>query len=309
MVHEIWQPYPAIALQLERVKQKMLTSVNIPMKDIEQKIHDYINAPGKYIRSGLALIVATEFNQELDERFIHAGASLELLHLATLIHDDVIDNADFRRGIDAIHTQYSNRIAIYAGDYLLSLSGRLMAESKFEVEHNIVDDKLLEYILIGELRQLMNQQRESMTMVDYLRQIKGKTAVLFGMATMTGGLNTGLSRRQLKRLFYAGQMIGMAFQLNDDLIDYRQQEQESGKPFLQDIQNGIYTAPYLLLKQAHQQPLPEDETEILYLMDKYNIFAQVETMINQYLRKSYRYFESLGVDTTMMKTLLDVLHY
>ncbi|MBS4462595.1 polyprenyl synthetase family protein [Aerococcaceae bacterium zg-B36] len=307
MVHEIWQPYPTLAIQLKRVKQKMLTSVKVPMKEIEQKIHAYINAPGKYLRSGLTLMVANELNQELDERFINAGASLELLHLATLIHDDVIDNADVRRGIDAMHHQYNNRIAIYAGDYLLSLSGRLMSQSKLDLKRNMFEDKLIEHILIGELRQLMNQYRKTMTLMDYLRQIKGKTAILFGMATLTGGLSADLTRRQLKRLFYAGQMIGMAFQLNDDLIDYRKKVEESGKPFLQDIQNGIYTAPYLLLKQEYSQPLPEDSNELLQLMEQYKIFEQVQIMINHYLEKSYRYFEEVGVDTTMLKTLLLLL--
>lgn len=308
MVHKIWQPFPKIEKNLCQVKQMMKSSIYVPMPEVQNKIIEYIDAPGKFIRSGLTLTIADGLNVVLDEELLKAAASIELLHLATLIHDDVIDNASTRRGVEAMHIHFSNRIAIYAGDYLLSLSGRLAEEAHLSMHTNWTDKKILEKILIGELRQLMNQYRLNMNMFDYLRQIQGKTAVLFGMATLVAGIKAGLSKRTLKRLYYAGQMMGMAFQLNDDLIDYRQIEMQSGKPQFQDIQNGIYTAPFILLNEQTEIDLSNMNFECLHqqLLDR-NIYRQVEMMRDKYLQKSENYLRLINIDTTSINHLFKFL--
>lgn len=309
MVHKIWESYPKIEKGVENVIDLMKKSIKLPMPEVNEKIIEYIDAPGKYLRSGLALMVADALDLPLDNYMISSAAALELLHLSTLIHDDVIDHADTRRGITVIQEDFSNKIAIYAGDYLLSISGRLAESSKISVSMNSIDQKAIEYILIGEIRQLMNQNRADMNILDYLRQINGKTATLFGLATLIAGYKAEFSKRDLKRLYYAGQMIGMAFQLNDDLIDYHQAIEVSGKPRLQDVRNGIYTAPYLLLKKyiKHTEAIPVEE--LPDLMEKHDIYRQVETMINNYLDKSWHYFELVNIDATEIKKLVHMLDY
>lgn len=309
VVHKIWESYPTIEKALHDVKRLMKKSVKVPMVEVNNKILEYIDAPGKYLRSGLTIMVADSLGLTIDHSIISAAAGLELLHLSTLIHDDVIDKADTRRGVKVIQKDFSNKIAIYAGDYLLSVSGRLMDESNLKINRNSIDNKIIEHILIGELRQLMNQNREDMTINDYLRQIKGKTATLFGLAVMIAGFKAELPRRDLKRLYYAGQMIGMAFQLNDDLIDYHQTSEVSGKPRLQDVQNGIYTAPYLMLKE---QLVDLDKLEIEALpglMKEYQIFEAVETIIASYLDKSWHYFELVNINSNEIKSLLKNIDY
>nr|WP_230082367.1 polyprenyl synthetase family protein [Streptococcus sp. zg-70] len=209
-----------------------------------------MEAPGKYLRSGLCLLFAQAVDGEIRPEKLYFAAYVEVLHLATLIHDDVIDEADVRRGIRAAHRQFSNRIAIYAGDYLMAYAGRLLAkgiriQGLEQQETTSVNEKLMEGILAGELSQLMNQFNPQMTMRQYLKQIQGKTAFLFGIACQLGALQATGRVRETYRAFQAGRSFGMAFQLRDDLIDYHLTFQESGKPALQDIQNGIYTAPLL----------------------------------------------------------------
>lgn len=309
MVHKIWESYPTIEKALYDVKKLMKNSIKVPMVEVNNKILEYIDAPGKYLRSGLTIMVADNLGLPIDHDVISAAAGLELMHLSTLIHDDVIDNADTRRGVTVIHKDFSNKIAIYAGDYLLSLSGRLIVESNLKINRNMIDNKVIEHILIGELRQLMNQNRDDMTMNDYLRQIKGKTATLFGLAVLIGGIKAELPRRDLKRLYYAGQMIGMAFQLNDDLIDYHQDSAISGKPKLQDVQNGIYTAPYLMLKEQVDNIKDLEYDELPRLMKEYQIFDSVEAVITSYLNKSWHYFELVNINPTKIKELLQKLDY
>lgn len=308
MIHKIWKNYADVEQNITLVKNTLLTSFKVPMPEINAKLAEYVNAPGKYLRSGLVFLVAKSLKMKADESLIKAASAIELLHLATLIHDDVIDRAQTRRGVLAFHEQYSNRIAIYSGDYALLVSGRLLAESEIRNKEVVFDKNLLDHILVGELRQLMNQNRPGMSFMDYLRQIKGKTATLFGMATMLSGVKANLTRKEVKRLFYAGQMIGMAFQLRDDLIDYREDVKESGKPRLQDIQNGIYTAPYLLLKQKVSNLNQLNEEELLLLMEKHDIYKEVERLIEAYLEKAWHYFSLLNLDYDEIKSLINRLN-
>lgn len=307
MVHAIWADYPEIESSLQLVKTTMVKSIKLPMKEIESKIHDYIDAPGKYLRSGLSLMVTQSLNQPIDRKVIDRLAAIEMLHLATLIHDDVIDQADRRRGLEVINQSHSNRIAIYAGDYLLSRSGRLMAESGIGQDERFDNHKVIEQVLIGELRQLVNVNRQDMTMVEYLRQIQGKTATLFGMALAVATIDSNLSRREVKRIYQAGLHIGMYFQILDDLIDYQKEIQQSGKPRFQDIQNGIYTAPYLLLKSMIGDLKSYSLDEISRLMIEKNIYDQTKNLANRYLRKAQNSLKLAGIDNQEIFNLLSNL--
>ncbi|HFI0463506.1 TPA: polyprenyl synthetase family protein [Streptococcus suis] len=307
MVHQIWRPFPIIEKGLSDVKDLMRQSVRVPLPEIETSILQYIEAPGKYIRSGLCLISCQALACNFDQDMYKSAAALEFLHLATLIHDDVIDQANVRRGIATMHQTQSNKIAIYSGDYLLALSARLMAESGIKPQEGYSNSRAIEQILFGELRQLRNINRADMTMMDYLRQIQGKTAVLFGLALVTPALKTSAKRRQLKRLYNAGLMMGMYFQLRDDLIDYQQALHQTGKPQLQDIHNGIFTAPYLLLKDKVGDLTHLDDDDILKLMEEQHIYKQVTDLAEAYLQKAYKQLDLAQVQTQVFRDLFEQL--
>lgn len=252
MVHPMWNAYPDIQQGLEQVKELILSDMRPPHPALAQTIRDYVHAPGKYLRSGLCLLTAMESQGELTQGRLYLAAYLEVLHLATLIHDDVIDEADLRRGLPTVQTRFSNRIAIYTGDYLLAYAARLAAKGLELLDLSErpqlpqLDQTLLERILAGELAQLVNQFNRQMTLKDYLKQIQGKTAFLFGHAMQLGLLRADVADSQLRQAFRAGRAFGTAFQLRDDVLDYRLSASQSGKPVLQDLTNGIYTAPLLL---------------------------------------------------------------
>lgn len=161
MVHQIWNTYPEIERGLEEVKSIILSEMMVLHPAVTSKIVEYVEAPGKYLRAGLCLLFAQMTEGKISRSKLYFAAHLEVLHLATLIHDDVIDGADKRRGVTAAHQQFSNRIAIYTGDYLLAYSGRLLGKGlRFldvtQDDLNLGNDKLMETILRGELSQLIN---------------------------------------------------------------------------------------------------------------------------------------------------------
>ncbi|ABP90722.1 Geranylgeranyl pyrophosphate synthase [Streptococcus suis 05ZYH33] len=128
MVHQIWNTYPEIERGLEEVKSIILSEMMVLHPAVTAKIVEYVEAPGKYLRAGLCLLFAQMTEGKISRSKLYFAAHLEVLHLATLIHDDVIDGADKRRGVTAAHQQFSNRIAIYTGDYLLAYSSRLFGK-------------------------------------------------------------------------------------------------------------------------------------------------------------------------------------
>ncbi|HFI0460913.1 TPA: polyprenyl synthetase family protein [Streptococcus suis] len=301
MVHQIWNAYPDVKRGLKEVKKIILTEMMVLHPAIKSKVVEYVEAPGKYLRAGLCLLFAQLSEGEISRSKLYFAAHLEVLHLATLIHDDVIDGADKRRGVEAAHQQFSNRIAIYTGDYLLAYSGRLLGKGLrfLDISQDDLDlgnDKLMETILRGELSQLLNQFDANMTMKAYLKQIQGKTAFLFGLACQLGSFVPGQSRKDSSMAFRSGQALGMAFQIRDDLIDYRLDVEKSGKPRLQDIQNGIYTAPLLFaisedrsirqhLQNYIQTPSQEGLNVIINKLFATNAIARTEGLIVAYLNK------------------------
>ena len=297
MVHRIWDTMPEVQQELQKVKHIMVSELHIHIPDVAAKIKEYMDAPGKYLRAGLCLVMAQLTPEGITEQKRYTAAAIEVLHLATLIHDDVIDEAATRRGITAMHVQASNRIAIYAGDYLMAYAARLMQKGLGRMDSNPLDAWVMEGILVGELNQLANQYRHGMTIYDYLRQIRGKTALLFASATFFGYYSLSQSAIKNKQAYYLGQAIGMAFQLTDDLIDYQVDEKNSGKPRLQDVQNGIYTAP-LILAMSEQAQIREQlkardekwsETELVQLyqqMQQLNVFERTQDLVDNYMHKA-----------------------
>ncbi|EHI69384.1 polyprenyl synthetase family protein [Streptococcus ictaluri] len=303
MVHAIWKNHSDIYESLQDVKDIIISEMSSIHPDVKAKILDYVNAPGKYLRSGLYLYLAKESSGYISKGKCYLAASIEVLHLATLIHDDVIDQADFRRGVTALHHTYSNKIAIYSGDYLLSYAARLAAKGYQLLnlkEMPAVQQSqyyLIERILSGELSQLININNQDMTMKDYLKQIKGKTAFLFGMACQLGLWSPDISRKQSKAAYHLGLYFGMAFQITDDLIDYRLKESQSGKPRMQDVQNGIYTAPliigkvksfrirHLIDKQKNKAWEMATLESFYQELDTLKAFEETEVLIDKFLKK------------------------
>ena len=263
MIHSMWNEYPFLKQELSAIRQLMLDSVEMEDEDIHQAIVEMLQQGGKMIRPAYLTLFANWSNNGNLQQVRAVAAALELLHVATLLHDDVIDEADMRRGQETLNARYGNRVAIYAGDYVLTSCYRLLSEYAEDLEGVSLPTNGMARVVEGELAQMRNRYRYDLGLQEYLKRIEGKTAQLF-MVSCYMGAKLGEMEDAL-RVKKIGQQIGMAFQILDDILDYQATAQEFGKPVLEDVAQGIYTAPLIYAMEKDSQkiiPLLEKKQEI-----------------------------------------------
>lgn len=261
IVHPMWMEYPELHEELKQVKAMMHASITIENQQIREAIWAVLESGGKMVRPAY-LILFSMWNENRNKEEVHAvAAALELLHVATLLHDDVIDEADTRRGQETISARFGNRVAIYAGDYLLTVCYQLLSKYSPDLAGIQLPTDGMMRVVEGELLQMEESYKTDVTVQDYLKRIDGKTAQLFMLSCMMGERFSGMG--ELERARHIGNSIGMAFQLLDDILDYEVSSSELGKPVLEDVAQGIYTMPLIA-------SLPKCEKELLPLLEKKN---------------------------------------
>ena len=217
-------------------------------------VTDYLRTKGKQIRPILVLLSAKLFGG-INERVLNAGASIELLHNATLIHDDVIDQSASRRGVPTINSVWDNHIAVLVGDYFVS--GSLACAVKagdMRVLSTLA--RMGEDLALGEIDQIDNARHREITEDAYMKIISHKTASLFTSCVEVGGYTSGADDDRLKNLMKFTEMLGQAFQIKDDTFDYFD-DPIVGKPTGNDLREGKITLP--LIYALSKKELPEHE--------------------------------------------------
>lgn len=243
---KIWDTFPELNPPLQNVLIEMSESWRIGFSEIDNAIRSQASA-GKLVRPALTLLFSELTDAPYNQKAIVLGASIELLHLATLIHDDIIDESKLRRGQDSIQAHFGKDTAVYAGDYLLTGMLSLLNDAD-NIQANKLALESLRNILFGELTQKHNRYSTDTSFDNYLTQITGKTAALFKLSVLFGATSSdGVSSQLLDVVGKLGENLGIAFQLLDDYLDFESitEQLSLGKPAGQDIRNGIYTAPIL----------------------------------------------------------------
>lgn len=208
---------------------------------------------GKMMRPMLTLLAAKSVG-EINNRTFYAAASLELLHTASLLHDDVVDESNMRRGALSLNAVYSNRIAILAGDYLFSSS---LYNSALTQNAEIIEalSQLGRTLSSGEMLQLQLQQKGGFCEEKYFEVIKCKTASLFACCARFGALSAGASQEVASRFERFGELLGICFQIKDDIFDYS--NADIGKPTGSDMREGKITLPALyVLANSSDEIIP-----------------------------------------------------
>ncbi len=201
---------------------------------------------GKYIRAISVITAAEDKNGMVHPDAILLAAAIELVHLASLVHDDIIDNADLRRGNITLQKKYGKRTAVICGDYLLSIALRKAASCSNKRDY--LELELHDYVgkvCLGELNQHINNNNIQLSVYQYFKIISGKTAALFEASFLAGAMAEGVRGTELNRYRQLGYEIGMIFQLTDDCMDFENTRAEAEKPVQSDYEQGVITLPLI----------------------------------------------------------------
>jgi geranylgeranyl pyrophosphate synthase len=248
---------------LVRVESKMLTiGGGATYAPLAEAFLALLGSGGKRLRPALALAAYGFFAQPASDKAIAVAAAVETLHNATLVHDDLIDNALVRRGITTLNAVWNKGATVLAGDYLFARAAGFAAETE-DVRVVQLFAETLRIIVEGELRQLFSSRQWRQPKDAYYPRIFAKTASLFASATRSGAILGGATAEQEQALYDYGHHFGMAFQIVDDILDFAGEETTLGKPVGGDLRQGIMTLPFFYYLQAQPDPTP-----IIALLEK-----------------------------------------
>ncbi|MTH52178.1 heptaprenyl diphosphate synthase component II [Bacillus mangrovi] len=239
--------YTFLNKDLDVIEQELQNVVQSDYEMLSEAGLDMLQAGGKRIRPVFVLLSGMFGDYDI-HKIKNVAVALEIIHMATLVHDDVIDDAELRRGRPTVKARWDNRIAMYTGDYLFAKSLELMTELKDPLAHKILSKTIVD-VVIGEIEQLKDKYRFEQSLKDYLTRIKRKTAILIATSCQLGAISAGTEPELHKKLYRFGYYVGMSFQIIDDILDFTSSEKELGKPVGSDLLQGNITLPVLIAMQ------------------------------------------------------------
>lgn len=238
-------------LQLEKVKENMKSQTASGDVFLDGSL-DYLMATGGKMLRPTFLLIGSRMGKAYVEReaeIIKLATAIETIHLATLIHDDIIDEATMRRGKASIQGKYGQSYAVYMGDYLLSQCFLMLTNLNLEKSLAINLAKVVTRICLGDMKQNQLRYDVKITPYKYIKMVSGKTAALFSVAMSSGAYYAGAEEKDVKTLSRIGYEIGMAFQLIDDLLDFEGDITTVGKEVQVDVRRGYYSMPIIFALQ------------------------------------------------------------
>ncbi len=244
--------------RLGLVEERMRAQADGHNTAVGAALHHLLGSGGKRIRVIVTLLTGKMLGADPD-KLVTLAASIESLHTATLVHDDLIDGAMVRRGIPTLNAQWSPAATVLTGDFIFSKAAKLAADTG-SVDIMRVFAETLATIVNGEITQLFSD-RWVANREDYYRRIYSKTASLFETSTTTAALLSDADAQVTGAVKYFGYEIGMAFQMIDDILDFTSQQATMGKPVASDLRQGIITLPVLYYLESH--PKDADMKSIL----------------------------------------------
>lgn len=252
-ISDIRQPIEAEWKRYEKVLHETLRADD----KVQQRVLDYIlSQRGKQLRP-LVVLLCAQICNPITDKSLRSAVALDLLHNASLVHDDVVDNSDMRRGQPAVHTQWTNKVAVLMGDYMLAKVIGLVAEVR-NIRILEIVSSLGQSLSSGEVLQLHYGASMWIDEAQYMKIIDQKTAQLFQACAEAGAESAGCTQRQRTALREYGRLLGLCFQIKDDIFDYSDLE-EIGKPTMSDLRDGKVTLPLIeALRRA-----PQDEAEAI----------------------------------------------
>lgn len=235
------QIYHNLKKDLEQIEEDLSFAVHADYQPLRQTATHLLEAGGKRMRPVFVLLSGHFGDYELT-RLKQVAIALELIHMATLVHDDVIDDAQTRRGRLTVKAKWDNRIAMYTGDFIFAQALAEIAKIEDAEVHRILSTAIMRMCL-GEIDQIEDLYNGDQDLRQYLRRIKRKTALLMAVSCQLGAIVSGAKPEVVRDLYGYGYYVGMAFQLTDDVLDIVGEEKVLGKPAGSDLLQGNVTLP------------------------------------------------------------------
>ncbi len=300
-----------LSLFEEHLRSK-LPSKNGFLSNASSKV---IFAGGKRLRPALTISFAMAGKYEREKAF-NLAAAIEILHTATLVHDDIVDNAKIRRGQPTINEENGTQLAVYTGDYLFIRAVSMLSGAKLPYERLEMVTKGLTAVCLGEVDQYFGRYSIP-TVYQYLKKAIKKTGIIFGAACGLGAFSGALSEKQIEAGARFGIYFGAAFQIKDDLLDLEATEKDIGKPILNDLKEGIITLP-VLLAAGKDESIKEainllfkgqgEISKIAQLVMNANGIEEANALKQKYIEKALKqltFFDD-GNAKEILKSLLEV---
>lgn len=294
----------------KEIKKALISSPRI--------INDYLKhlttSQGKMIRAVSVLVCAEDEEGKINPSAVQAAAGIEIIHLASLVHDDVIDDSDLRRGHETLQKKYGKRTAVICGDYLLSLALKVLSTIPNGKEYlDIPTADYISKLCLGELRQHINNNNTNLTVFEYIRIISGKTAALFEASFFVGAVLGGVSTAEINKYKKIGNYAGLIFQLQDDCLDFDNTVEKAKKPVQSDFEQGVITIPLIhalskltrFKEKALENKISRDD--INKAVKEAGGLDYTKQIIRRYYTKAERNISSLDVTEEKRKRLMEIL--
>ncbi|MBS4176564.1 heptaprenyl diphosphate synthase component II [Lederbergia citrea] len=298
------------------IEKELEKAIQSEIELLQRASVQLLKAGGKRIRPVFVLLAA-KFGSYNIHMIKNTAVALELIHMASLVHDDVIDDADIRRGQPTINYTWDDRIAMYTGDYILARSLDYMTNIRNPIAHQILSKAIID-VCNGEIEQIRDKYRFNQTLRDYLRRIKRKTALLIAVSCELGAVSAGTDEAIYKQLYKFGYFIGMSYQITDDILDFTGSEQELGKPAGEDLRQGNITLPVLYamndeklkseIIKINDQTGKKEMFDIISQIKKSGAIEQSHLLSKRYLQKALEVLDELP-SVKAKKTLREIAHY
>lgn len=306
--------YADLKSDIEIIETELEKALNSSSHLLNEASLHLLQAGGKRIRPVFVLLSA-KFGDYQIERMKYIAVPLELIHMASLVHDDVIDDSNMRRGRSTVKAQWNNRVAMFTGDFIFARALEYVTVIDDPRAHQILARTMVE-LCNGEIIQIEDKFRMDQHIKDYFRRIKRKTALLIESSCELGAVVGGVDEQNTRRLKRYGYFVGMSFQIIDDILDFTATDKELGKPAGSDLLQGNITLPMLLLKDdVTMQPylqkiiagtLTEGERmKMLQYVRHSDAIKQATAISDKYLQKALKEVEALP-NNPMKKKLRDV---
>ncbi|MFB6466003.1 heptaprenyl diphosphate synthase component II [Cytobacillus sp. Hz8] len=299
-------------MKLQMMLSFLNQDINIIEKTLEETIHadspilhqaslQLIKAGGKRIRP-IFVLLSGKFGQYDINRIKNVAVALELIHMASLVHDDVIDDAELRRGRPTINTKWDNKVAMYTGDYIFARALELMTKIENPEAHRILSNTMVE-LTIGEIEQIKDKYRFDQNIKDYFRRIKRKTALLIAASCQLGAIAADVEKNVQQKLSRFGYYVGMSYQIIDDILDFTGNEKELGKPAGGDLLQGNITLPVLFAMEdeeihsrickVHEHTTRGEIDQIIALIKQSDSIKKSVAVSDHYLNKALAIIDEL----------------